>query len=117
MKEEVKLGELITDVRRRDAIHIAMCPVISGDMLPINPGDEIGILSQKKVGNHTQIIVVGDSYHSFNNLPKKIKMLGIADPFLKQTISKDQQFWMLLFPNTITNLRHEWEHPHFHYDK
>lgn len=109
MKEEVKLGELITDVRRRDAIHIAMCPVIAGEAL--NPGEEIGILSQTKVGNQQFIVVVGKNYKT--DLPNKIKMLGIVDPFLPMSVWKDDKFWMLLFPNTITNLRHEWEHPHF----
>lgn len=101
MKAEPKLGELITGEEHRDAIHIAICPVIADHNL--NPGQQIGIFSQ-----NGEEIVVGVNAK---------KYLGIVDPFLKTPINKGEKFWMFLFPNTITSLRHEWTHPNFHYDK
>jgi len=95
MSHEVKLGQLIKEQTNRDAIHIAVAPVIANEQL--HPGQEIGFIGE----------FVG----------KCDKPLGIVDPFLKQTVNSGEQFWMFLFPNTITSLRHDWTHTTFDQSK
>lgn len=86
------LGTIIDDKQKRDAIHIAVLPVIAGEWF--NPGDDIG---------------VGSDGLAFSVL----KHTGIVDPFLKEPVEKGQRFWMLLYPRMVTSLRHVWSHPAF----
>lgn len=96
MKDETpKLGYLIEDGEtRRDAIHIAVAPVEA--TCDLNPGQPIGLLegSREQVGP--------------TNNP-----IGIVDPFLKGKIKAGQRFWLFLYPNTVTGMRHYWKHPAF----
>lgn len=85
------LGTIIDDRAARGAIHIAVQPSIAGERL--YPGDEV-------------CYVNGKSTHEG-------KMVGIVDPFLKDTVRVGQRFWLLVFPRKITSLRHVWEHPDF----
>lgn len=34
--------------------------------------------------------------------------VGIVDPFLRESVQPSQRFWLFLYPNTVTSLRHEW---------
>jgi hypothetical protein len=91
---DVKVGELLTEEAHRDAIHIAIAPVIAGEQL--NAGDHIGFRKDGKVAE-----------------VKSTDLLGIVDPFLKVSVRPGDKFYMFLYPRTITSLRHEWTHPKF----
>lgn len=88
------LGKLIEGPADRDAIHIAVAPVIATEEL--EPGDEIGFVG----ASNEQVGYV-------------LKPIGIVDPFLKGQVYTGQRFWMFMFPQTTTGLRHEWSHPAF----
>jgi hypothetical protein len=83
----MKLGEIITGDEKRDAIHIAVAPVTAS--VKLYPGERVGVDGK--------------------NLPH----VGIVDPFLNGPVLPGQKFWLFLFPNTVTSLRHEWTHPAF----
>lgn len=86
------LGTIIDDTAGRDAIHLAVEPVIAGEHL--KAGQDIGIRD-------------GKAYAS------DVELLGIVDPFLDLIVQPGQQFWLIVYPRTITSLRHVWEHPAF----
>ncbi len=93
--ESPTLGQLITNAdRRRDAIHIAVAPVTAAAVL--TPGQHVGLVA----GDNEQ---VG---------PTDL-CIGIVDPYLRQTVEQGQRFWLFLYPNTVTSLRHFWTHPAF----
>lgn len=90
--KDPEIGKLITDKRDRDAIHMAIYPGIAAESL--DPGQHVGFVRGRKFG------------------PSDVTM-GIVDPFLKENVEPDQEFWVFLYPNTITDLRHHWTHPKF----
>lgn len=73
--------------QERDAIHIAVAPIIATQRL--EPGYHVGIEG---------------------NLQNPI---GIVDPFLNTVVEIGEKFWLYLFPGSITSLRHDWTHPAF----
>lgn len=87
------VGVFISSDAKRDAIHVAICPVVAGENLI--PGEPIAL----KKGTTDTAVVNG------------LNSLGIVDPFLPGNVKKGQRFWMFLNPKTITSLRHEWVHP------
>lgn len=93
------LGKLITGIKQRDAIHIAVAPVVATERL--NPGQHIGFCNDT------------DTIHVCAIATNAINAIGIVDPFLTGGVQKGDQFWMFLFPQTITSLRHDWTHPAF----
>ena len=88
MTKEIKpkIGEIITS-GERDAIHVAILPAIAHKDL----------VRAERVG-------YSDGYTTSQNA------VGISDPYLGD-IEKGQMFYIFLFPNTITSLRHNWSHP------
>lgn len=90
------LGKIIGAEEKRDAIHLAVEPVIAGH--PLIPGQEIGI---KYVDNQPTAYSSG------------VKLTGIVDPFLKVPVVTGERCWMILFPRQIASLRHVWSHPDF----
>lgn len=89
---DIILGQLITGPAERDAIHIAVAPVVAGCKL--SPGEEVGFLEDGTAGAVE-------------------KPVGIVDPFLKSMVNKGEKFYLVLFQNTVTGMRHHWLHPAF----
>jgi hypothetical protein len=87
------LGNLIDASQARDAIHLAVEPVVAGEVLV--PGQHVGLSSDKKA------------------VTEGVKFVGIVDPFLKTHVLPDQMFWLVVYPREITSLRHVWSHPDF----
>lgn len=81
----------------RDAIHLAVEPVVAGTIL--HPGQRIRLLN----GNAFPCIEKWDSDDA----------TGIVDPFIKGVVEPGEKFWFVVLPRTITSLRHVWSHPAF----
>lgn len=94
-KEDLKLGQIINEFRQRDAIHVAVAPVRAAQMLL--PGQHVGLIER---GNAE---LVGSAANK----------IGIVDPYLTSAVREGERFWLFLYPNTVTGLRHEWSHPLF----
>ena len=86
------LGTIITDKEKRDAIHLAVEPVVAGEEL--KPGEHVGFFEDGTAGKYGSAI-------------------GIVDPFLNKNVQKGKHFWLVVYPRQITSLRHIWEHPAF----
>lgn len=80
----------------RDAIHLAVEPVVAGEEL--YAGDQVYILG-------------GKAFASRYDATKKA--VGIVDPFIESGVGVGDKFWLVLFPRQITSLRHVWSHPDF----
>lgn len=94
--ESPKLGCLIPGAdRRRDAVHIAVAPVTAGGRLA--PGQHVGFLH----AGDTELVGAAED------------PIGIVDPFLREDVQPGQRFWLFMYPNTVTSLRHVWTHPAF----
>lgn len=89
-----EVGQLIDESAQRDAIHIAVAPVIAYERL--EPGEHVGFCD----GSTKEVCSSGEP-------------IGIVDPFLRKTVNAGQRFWLFLYPQTITSLRHNWTHPAF----
>lgn len=76
---EVKLGQLIAGDARRDAVHVAVMPMIATTALW--PGQRL--------------------------------QNGTVDPFLIAPVQPGERYWLMLFPGTVTTLRHCWTAPGF----
>ena len=91
---ELPLGQLITSSQQRDAIHIAVAPVVAGERL--SPGDHVALATNDKETVYLSPVSI-----------------GVVDPFLKTRVMPGERFWLFLYPQTITSLRHDWSHPAF----
>lgn len=89
---EVELGKLIDGVAFRDAIHVAVIPRNASEML--RPGQRVGLIGDTEAGPSAECI-------------------GIVDPYLTDVVPKGRAFWLCILPNTVTGMRHHWEHPQF----
>lgn len=81
------LGNIIDEREKRDAIHLAVCPVVAQEKL--FPGQDVG--PDGTTANP----------------------VGIVDPFLKTPVFPGQRFWLVIYPRQISSLRHVWSHPAF----
>jgi hypothetical protein len=87
------LGTIIGEGEKRDAIHLAVIPVVAESALM--PGSDIDCIDGKAHGRR-----VGEG-------------LGIVDPFLTRVVERGERCWMVLKPRMVTSLRHVWSHPAF----
>lgn len=93
--DNIKLGSIITTTQQKDAVHIAIVPVISESTL--SPGDHIGLV-----------------YPGVSRLVGCVRNnIGIVDPFLKEDVLPGDRFWMFMYPGSISSLRHDWTHAAF----
>lgn len=79
----------------RDAIHLAVIPAIAE--APILPGAHVAY-------DHETLI-------ASRRAPGDETAVGIVDPFLTSPVLAGERFWLIVYPRTVTSLRHEWEHP------
>jgi hypothetical protein len=93
------LGKIIDSPQERDAVHIAVAPVVASENMA--PGNRICFTAQ------------GDTENVRLSMPNDADAIGIVDPFLRNLVLAGEKFWMFLLPNTITSLRHDWTHPDF----
>lgn len=89
------LGKIIHPGEKRDAIHLAVNPIMA--------------LAQLKPGQHVEIEPNG----AVGVLKKTKKSVGIVDPFLERPVEKGEYFWLVIYPRVISSLRHVWTHPAF----
>ena len=89
---DITLGTVPDENSNRDAIHVAIYPIVAGE--DVKPGQHVGILEGKS------------SIHA----PKKV---GIVDPFLTKKVKAGEMFWLMLYQKTVTGMRHHWAHPDF----
>ena len=87
-----ELGQEANPHDQKDAIHIAVLPVIC-PVTSLRPGEHVTIEGMPTGGPGAQ------------------EGVGIVDPFLRHRIDRGDRFWILLYPGTVTSLRHEWSHP------
>ena len=98
MSDVTKVGTTIGENEQRDAIHIAVAPCRAAYGETLYPGQHVGF---RQMGE-TEVVS-----------GRAAKKIGIVDPFLTHSVPEQTRFWVFLYPNTITALRHQWEHPAF----
>lgn len=77
----------------RDAVHVAIFPIQADCKL--SPGDHVDI------ENGIALVAA------------KNKGVGIVDPFLTSDLVKGECFYLCLYPETVTGMTHNWNHPKF----
>jgi hypothetical protein len=98
------LGTKLGPNEKRDAIHLAVEPVIAAHDLW--PGSHVGF--EDSDGNRWPEL--DKVYRTAGN---GRNTLGIADGFIRSKILKGERFFIMLYPRQITSLRHVWSHPAF----
>lgn len=88
------LGSIHEHREFRDAIHLAVEPVVAGEDLSV--GEEITYVNGKAFAKR-----------------RGEESVGIVDPFLKERVREGQRFWLVVHPRMISSLRHVWSHPAF----
>lgn len=95
MANEIPLGELADSKAKRDAVHVAIAPVLAGEDL--EPGSRVIV---QRFGLRKAYRATGEG-------------TGVVDPFLTKTVLAGERFFVVLRPHTTTPIRHEWSHPDF----
>lgn len=90
------LGKFPNQYAQRDAVHVAIIPIIASSGL--SPGQRIGIAEENGV---------------FCSDSDADEPIGIVDPFLTRKVKPGERFYLCLFPGTVHGMRHHWLHPQF----
>ena len=85
------IGTVLPGALDRDAIHIPVIAVQAS--IKLSPGQHVGLS--------------GDDCNP----------VGIVDPYLTNVVNIGEYFWLMVYPRTITSLRHIWTHPNIPEDK
>jgi hypothetical protein len=85
------IGKLLDARAQRDAIHIAVAPLVAA--FPLHPGQHVGLTKDGQAA------------------PRVDGAIGIVDPFLRSAVKAGDRFFIFLYPNTATGLRHVYTHP------
>lgn len=103
---DLNLNELPGPDAVRDAIHIAVIPLIAGE-------DLYGGAVQLKVGTKNVALRAKDSYYGGESI-------GIVNPWhpasqgdYENVVRKGEAFYCLLNPGSVTGMRHHFQHPVF----
>lgn len=83
------LGSILSDDAQRDAVHVAIYPVIAA--VNLSPGTHVQLVEGRAAPGPNPI--------------------GIVDPFLKGRVKAGERFYLCLYQQTVTSLRHAWSHP------
>src|SRR5262245_40356809 len=86
------LGHLCCPDAGRDAVHVDVAPVTAAQAL--RPRAHARSVDGSQVGC-------------------VLNPIGVVDPFLTGVVQPGERFWLFLYPNTVTSLRHVWTHPAF----
>ena len=96
------LGRRVADgERRRDAVHVAIAPVTAAARL--SPGEHVGFVAD---GDTERVGTVRED-------GRPVAPVGIVDPYLTEPVGPGDRFWLCLYPNSVTSLRHVWSSPAF----
>ena len=113
------LGMIHFKKEKRDAIHLAVEPVIAG-VDTLKPGDRIGIVNgvaypvgYQYVPSINQEPIKEDGVNRVGFTRMNIPYQGIVDPFLTKGPKFKEAFWFVMKPREVRSLRHVWEHPDF----
>lgn len=85
------IGNMLDESAQRDAIHIAVLPVVASSAL--------------YAGQHVSV-KDGIAYPALRG-----RSIGIVDPFMHTGPMKGERFFVFIKPNTVTGMRHHWQHP------
>ena len=81
----------------KDAVHVAIVSIEAAQEL--KPGTHVELKHGK----------------AFKKDPHEddFSPIGIVDPFLSAPVQAGHHFYLCLYPDTVTGMRHEWGHPAF----
>ena len=101
-----EVGKLIEGEAQRDAIHVAIAPVVAGQTL--RAGMHVYLKNGVALAN-------GYGLSQWGPVPDgKTNTVGIVDPYLgKDDLNPGDRFYLFLYPGSVSSLRHDWVHPDF----
>lgn len=86
------IGQLLDLQAVRDAVHFPIAPAYAAERL--KPGQHIGLSPDGT---------------AVKKSPSEC--VGIVDPFLKDPVKPGERFYLFVYQQTVTDLRHAWTHP------